>query len=100
MKDSPANFHILKGFKKMLWFLGEHAFSVILVFILINTISGALIIYVYIILAQGKDISIDSESFKFKESTYQKVITQQEKNQQHLDAIEQSSSENFQEDGL
>ena len=67
----------------MIWSLGEHAFSVILALILIDIIISALIIYVYIVLPQGKNLVFVGESFKFNESVYQDVLNQQEKNQRY-----------------
>jgi len=80
--------------------LGEHAFSAILVFILIDIIAGALIIYIYIIIPQGKNLPIEEDLFRFKEDIYQKVLIQQEKNQQYINTTPQNSDGNFQKNGL
>src|SRR3990167_6322539 len=49
---SSENYSVSRSWKKMIWSLGEHAFSVILALILIDIIISALIIYVYIVLPQ------------------------------------------------
>lgn len=69
-----SNVNFLKYIKRIFWKIGERAFSAILIFILFDVILGILIIYIYVILPQGKNINPSEESLKFREDVYEKVI--------------------------
>jgi hypothetical protein len=87
MKNYFPSHNILSGARMVLWTIGKRAFSAILIFILLDIISGALLIYLYIIIPQNKGVQLGEKPLKINEDTYQKIIGQQEQNQQYLQNI-------------
>lgn len=76
---------ILSDAKKILWFIGEHAFLAILFLILLDVIFGAFLFYKYLSLAETKTVRVNSAYFQFNDNTYQKVLKQQEIRSQKLE---------------
>ena len=70
--------------KKMIWFLGMHAFIVILFLVLIDIILGGIIFYNYVFLAEQKTPQTHGNALKFDNKTYQEVI-------EKLQSIEQNN---------
>jgi len=66
----------LANAKKILWIIGSHAFTVILILILIDVLFAGILIYKYIYLAEKEIPNTVNASFKFKESDYQKILLQ------------------------
>ena len=62
--------------KKILWVLGFHAFSLILLIILIEVILGGFIFYKYVFLAQDQESKITENIIRFDDKTYQNVLEQ------------------------
>ncbi|MCX6718590.1 MAG: hypothetical protein NTY81_03265 [Candidatus Staskawiczbacteria bacterium] len=72
--------------KKILWFLGLHAFALILFLIFTGFILGGFIFYKYVFLAE-KEASVGAENIlKFDEKSYQDVLKE-------LQAREESNEE-------
>jgi len=61
-------------FKKFIWNLGLHAFSLILFFIALGLAFGGFIFYQYVFSAQQGQPSITENILKFDSKTYQNVM--------------------------
>jgi len=60
--------------KKLVWFLGLHAFGLIIFFVLIDVIFGGFVVYKYVFLAD-RDLPVVSGSvIKFNNNDYQNVL--------------------------
>ena len=60
--------------KKLFWLLGLHAFSLILLLILIDLIIGGVIFYNYVFLAEQEVPKVTSTIIKFDDKSYQDVL--------------------------
>lgn len=60
--------------KKILWNLGLHAFSIILLFIFIDFIFGGVIFYKYVFSAEKEEPKVTENILKFDEKTYLEVL--------------------------
>lgn len=65
---------IIGKLKKIPAVLASHAFSIILLFTLINAITATVLWYVYVVLVQANTPQIMDKMFKFKYDTYQQVV--------------------------
>lgn len=61
--------------KKIIWFFGLHAFSLILLLILIDLIFGFFVFYNYVYLAERQEAKVTGTIIKFDTKTYQNVLT-------------------------
>jgi len=75
---------IALGIRKALWFMGEHAFAIVLVLIFLDIVFGGFLVYKYSILAETQKAKIDISSFQFKEGAYQAILGQWEKRDKNL----------------
>ena len=66
----------IKKTKRIFWILGMHAFSVILIVILLELFLGGLLFYKYVFLAGSKEPEITNHSFQFNEGVYQEILEQ------------------------
>jgi len=67
--------HKIKNFlKKLPIIIGENAFLISLLFILLSLILGGLVLYNYIRLTQKVEIQIIKEPVKFQFQTYEEVL--------------------------
>jgi hypothetical protein len=60
--------------KKTLWAAGLHAFSIILILVLIELALGAAIYYKYVFLAESQAPQVTSPILKFDLNSYQQVM--------------------------
>lgn len=70
--------------KKFFWFLGKYAFSVTLVIILLELVLGGVLFYQYQLSLKKGESDTSNESFQFKYSVYQNVLTRWELRDQKL----------------
>lgn len=61
-------------FKKIPRAVADHFFCAVFVFLLIVFAIGGLIFYQYDFSVQNKNIEVSSDTLKFKEDTYQKIL--------------------------
>lgn len=64
--------------RKIIWFLGEHAFGLILSIVLLELLLGGFIFYKCAFLAEKAEPEIGSDNFEFKESAYQEILKEWE----------------------
>ena len=62
--------------RKLFWTIGLHAFSAVLILILLDVLFGGFIFYKYIFLAKNQKPEINTASFQFEDDPYQKVLNQ------------------------
>lgn len=75
MKFSLEQLKLLpKKARELAWFLGLHAFSVILAFIFIGLIFGALIFFNYVFLAERRIPQTSGSVIKFNEKVYKEIM--------------------------
>lgn len=75
----------------ILWFLGHRAFLIILFFVFIFAIFGAVVFYQKAYLPELENPSVDSALFKFKEDIYQKILAKwQERSRELEGSLEES----------
>lgn len=87
MKSISYTLKILDArIKKIIWVLGLHAFSLILLFVFIDFIVGGFVFYKYIFLAGREEFILTENIIRFDEATYKKVLGE-------LQAREQESKE-------
>mgnify|MGYP001577205517 CR=1 FL=1 len=60
--------------KKIPWILGSNAFSIILIFILLDLILGEFLLYKYVIIVKREGPEIVQSTLKFEYNIYQKVL--------------------------
>lgn len=70
--------------KKILWILGNHAFLVLLIIILLEIFAGGILYYEYVFSAEKQEPNISDNSFQFKESVYQKILLEWQKRAEKL----------------
>jgi uncharacterized membrane protein YukC len=86
----------LASSKKLLWAIGLHAFSAILIFIVLDIIFGGFLFYTYVYIAQKSNPEINTASFQFKDDSYQKILGQWQERDKKLDEfIEKNYSSPF-----
>ena len=56
------------------WFLGRHAFLIILAFMLFSIALGFVLFYNYVTLVEQKELETGKSSIKFREDVYNNVI--------------------------
>jgi hypothetical protein len=99
MKNFLQNLSYLskwKGkFKRVPWFCARHAFSVILILILLSIFLGGVLFYRYVILASAEEPNISENSLKLREDLYQKILEQWQPEEKK---IQQPSQENLPEE--
>ncbi|OGZ70587.1 MAG: hypothetical protein A3F47_01440 [Candidatus Staskawiczbacteria bacterium RIFCSPHIGHO2_12_FULL_38_11] len=66
---------LINNAKKIPWILGRYAFLFILIFILLDLLFGGFLFYRYLFLVKNKEPQITSIQAKFKEETYQSVLS-------------------------
>ncbi|MCX6720501.1 MAG: hypothetical protein NTW11_01730 [Candidatus Staskawiczbacteria bacterium] len=62
--------------QKVIWFFGLHAFSFILLLILIDLIFGFFVFYNYVYLAEKQEPKVTGTVIKFDTKAYQNVLTE------------------------
>jgi hypothetical protein len=82
INDSKKIFH---NVKRIPWFLGSHAFLVILLLIMFDLLVGSYLYYQYIYLAQNKDPIKSRKQVILDEEGYQFVLDQWKKRQESFD---------------
>ena len=60
--------------KKLFWFLGLHAFSVIIFFIFVDVIFGGFVFYQYVYLAEKAQLTTVENIIRFNSNNYQNVL--------------------------
>jgi len=80
--------------QKALWFLGEHAFFAMLIFIFISFIIGTALFYRYSYLAGQKELCLTESPLRFKESNYQSVLEIWDKKTDKFKEIQQNQYSN------
>lgn len=74
MKFSSDVTKIRAKAKKIVWALGLHAFSFIMILVLLGVILGGFIFYKYAFLAERKEPEVSKNVLKFDSKTYQNVL--------------------------
>jgi hypothetical protein len=74
MKPKFSFSKIKEWFLRVIWNLGQHAFKIILLLVLIDLMFGAFLFYKYVYLAQIKDGELYEEILKFDNERYEKVL--------------------------
>jgi hypothetical protein len=86
--------------QKTFWILGLHAFSIILISILVDIALGGLIFYKYVFLAESQSPTVTESIVKFDEKGYQKVVgelqSRQQSNEEFVILEQPKSSESVQ----
>lgn len=72
----------MEKIKKIPWILGSYAFSIILIFILLNLIIGEFLLYKYVISIKIDEPKIVENSLRFEYSAYQKVLKKWEEKEE------------------
>jgi len=70
------------GIEKIFWFFGLHAFSLILFFVVIDLILGAIVFYNNVLLAGQVQPKVTQSVIKFDDKTYQDVMSQLQSREQ------------------
>jgi hypothetical protein len=70
--------------KQILWVLGNRAFWIIIIILLLELLFGALLFYKYVFLPTQQNAETISSSSEFKENFYQDIILSWEKREQNL----------------
>jgi len=81
----------LASLKRILWLIGRHAFSVIIILILVDMLIGGYMFYKYIYSAEREKNSASKATFKFKEDAYQKILSQWQDRDQKLSNFSQKT---------
>lgn len=71
--------------RETLWLLGLHAFSIVLLLILVAFVLGGLVFYKYAFLAQNEEPKTSQSILKFDEKVYQEVIGELQIKEQSID---------------
>ncbi|MFH1968302.1 MAG: hypothetical protein ABIJ84_02865 [bacterium] len=82
--DAEYLFFIKRFFKKLPWFLGRHAFWVIIFLVFLSMALGWLLFYNYIITPENRQPETRKGLLSFREDVYQKVLNQRELSDQKL----------------
>lgn len=83
MKSTPDIIKTLSAqIRKSIWFLGLHAFSLILFLIFIDVILGGFVFYSYVFLAERETPKATGNITKFDLKTYQDVLDELQANGQ------------------
>lgn len=64
----------IEKIKKVPWILGSHAFSIILILVLLDLILGEFLLYKYALLVKKEEPKITENIIKFEYSDYQKIL--------------------------
>lgn len=80
-----------RALAKIPWFLGTHAFSILILLMLLNIVVGLFVFYSYIVVAQKKN-PVPLEYIKFNSTAYERILQQQTARQ---NAIEQILSQGY-----
>ncbi len=89
-------YKIIKGIKKMPWFLGMHVFWVIILLILIDLFVGLLLFYKYVYLAENKKLEINSSKIIIlNENKYQAVLRYWDERKEAFDNLEVNNVRNI-----
>jgi hypothetical protein len=84
--------------KNIPWFLGTHAFSVVLVLVLLSILLGAFLFYEYVSLAEITFPETYAVASKFQEKSYQAVLNEwQKRDNIFLNPIEENLADPFQQ---
>ena len=70
--------------KRLVWFLGTHAFLIILVLILAGVLFGEFLFYQYVIFAERQDVENAITTTTFKENAYQNILQEWEAREEIL----------------
>lgn len=71
--------------KKIIWFLGLHAFLLILFLIFVDFIFGGFVLYKYIFLTEKLKPEITGSILKFNDKAYQKLIVEFQIREQNIE---------------
>jgi hypothetical protein len=85
---------ILVGIKKIPWFLGAHAFLIILLLILVDMAFGAYLFYKYIYIIENQAPEMISGQVIFDEKNYQFILEQWKKREENFNKIEEENIKN------
>ncbi|KKP32670.1 MAG: hypothetical protein A2312_02825 [Candidatus Staskawiczbacteria bacterium RIFOXYB2_FULL_32_9] len=77
----------LSGIKKIPWFLGTHAFLVILFLVLFDLLFGTYLFYNYIYIAKNQMPEMISGQIIFDEKNYQFILDQEKKREENFNKI-------------
>lgn len=61
--------------RKIVWFLGNYSFWVVIVLITLSILLGAILFYQYAFLAKNEQASYDNNSFLINKNVSQKVLS-------------------------
>lgn len=80
--------------KKIPWFLGQNAFWIIILLILIESAAGEALFYKYALSIEKNEPKIINYNIKFKNNVYQKVLEEWQKKSQKFEQyqVEQYSN--------
>ena len=81
----------LSGIKKIPWFLGNHAFLIILLLVLVDLFFGAYLFYKYIYIVKNQMPEVISGQVIFDEKNYQLILDQWKKREENFNKIEQEN---------
>lgn len=84
----------IEKIKKIPWVLGSHAFSIILILILLDLILGEFLLYKYALLVKKEEPKIIENIIKFEYSDYQKFLEEWQTREQKFkdSAVEKYSN--------
>lgn len=76
--------------KELPWSIGIHAFSVILLLILLDLILGAFLFYKYIYLIKNQNpVVINNQNILIEEKKYQQILDEWKKREETFNGVEQ-----------
>jgi len=83
MKSASDTLKILIGkIEKSIWVLGLHAFSLIILFIIIDLILGSIVFYNYVFLTEKENPNTTESILRFDDKTYKSVIEKLNNNEE------------------
>jgi glucan phosphoethanolaminetransferase (alkaline phosphatase superfamily) len=78
---------IKKWLKEVPWFLGRHAFLIILFFVFLSVAFGGFLYYNYVTVAKNSEPKYNSSAVSFSEDIYQMIQSQWNQDSQTLQKL-------------